>query len=82
MGDRLERLYDLRDQVSGWLSQSAADRAQLVLRLTSILEQIDELERAEPEAKGTVLDELAKRRTGKAQAPRPARTQKREQRRG
>ena len=50
--------------------------APLVLRLTTILEQIDQLEAKEPAAKGTVLDELKQRRARQGQAARPSRAAK------
>jgi hypothetical protein len=79
MSDRLERLIVLRDQVTAWLETAAADRAPLVLRLTTILEQIDAIEKAQPATKGTVLDELNSRRAAKSASGEvgPARKQQR-----
>jgi hypothetical protein len=65
VSDRLVRLYALRDQITGWLEQNAADRAPLALRLTQVLEQIEACEKAAPQTKGTALDEVNARRAAK-----------------
>jgi hypothetical protein len=62
MSDRLERLVVLRDQLTVWLAGNAPDRAQLALRLVSVLEQIEAIEKAQPATEGTVLDEVSARR--------------------
>lgn len=62
MSDRLSRLQVLRDQLTEWLADSPADRAQLALRLAATLEQIEACEKAQPQMKGTVLDELNAKR--------------------
>ena len=65
MSDRLDRLRALRDQLTGWLEENAADRAPLALRLTQVLAEIEACEKAAPETKGTVLDELKAKRSGR-----------------
>lgn len=79
MSDRLSRLQTLRDQLTAWLADSPADRAQLALRLASVLEQIEACEKAQPQTKGTVLDELNAKRAEReaAGASSPARNSKR-----
>lgn len=76
MTDRLDRLRTLRDQLTGWLEEPAADRAQLALRLSDVLAQIDALEKAQPAKEATALDELrAKRAARQTKSPaRPSRT--------
>ena len=79
---RLDDLRELRDalrpQVLEIHSEHGLQGASgLVGQYRACLAEIDELEAREPAAKGTVLDELAKRRGGKTQAPRPARAAKR-----
>ena len=62
MSERLLRLQILRDQLTEWLAIGPADRAQLALRLAATLEQIEACEKAQPQTKGTVLDELRAKR--------------------
>lgn len=79
-GVRVETLRALRDKLATQIedTDSGRDVAALSRQLTDVLEQIDKLERAGEGATqgGTVLDELAKRRTqrGRAGSPRRNRT--------
>lgn len=70
-GNRLATLRTLRDSLAADLDgcESLRDKAALSQRLMDVLGQIDVIEKAEPEAKGSPLDELAKRRSGRP-APR------------
>lgn len=63
-GDRVAALRDLRDLLSVTIvnAESSRDVAALSRQLTDVLSQIESAEKANPERKGTVLDELAKRR--------------------
>ena len=63
-GDRLATLRDLRDLLARTIteSDSARDVASLSRQLTDVLSLIETAEKAAPEAKGTALDELRKRR--------------------
>jgi hypothetical protein len=67
-GSRLTALRALRDRLAAEIDgcESARDVAALSRQLTDVLSQIDGL--APPEQKGTPLDELAKRRTGRGAA--------------
>jgi len=64
-GDRLATLRVLRDRLAVEIDGSASSRdvAALSQRLMDVLSQIDVIERAQPDAKGTPLDEVAKRRS-------------------
>lgn len=74
-GNRLDTLYGLRDMLARDLDicESMRDKAALSLRLMDALDQIAALEQAAPDQKGTVLDELAKRRAAPKQAAGKAR---------
>ena len=76
-GDALATLRALRDRLADELDtcESARDVAALSQRLMDVLAQIDTLEKARPEAKGTVRDDIAKRRAQRAAASKaPRRT--------
>jgi len=62
--DQLEALRALRALLALHLQKtdSARDVAALSRQMTDVLKQIAELKAAQPEQKGTPLDELAKRR--------------------
>lgn len=62
-GDRLATLRDLRDVLALTIveTDSARDVAALSRQLTDVLEQIDTVLKADPEKKGTALDEISKR---------------------
>lgn len=70
MSDRLGRLQTLRDQLTARLADRPSDRdfAALSLRLTDVLAQLDALEAAAPQTKGTVQDEVARQREARASA--------------
>lgn len=71
-GDRKASLEALRDVLAESIVEAPADkRAPLAQRLAEVLDKIAALE--PPKREGTPLDELAKRRSGKGQAPRRAR---------
>lgn len=74
-GDALATLRALRDRIAADLDScdSARDVASLSQRLMDVVEKIAALEKAQPAAKGTPLDELATRRSGKKSPARPAR---------
>jgi len=62
---RLERLCALRDRLTERVESGDVQDAllpQMVGVLSKLLAEIEACEKAEPEQKGTVLDELAKRR--------------------
>ncbi len=63
-GDRIQALTALRDRLAVDLDEcrSARDVAALSQRLMDVLAQIETAQAAKPEAKGTPLDELKKRR--------------------
>lgn len=67
-GDRVKSLEALRDRLATEIDKtgSARDVAALSQRLMDVLEQIDKL--TPGESGGTVLDELAKRRSSKVPA--------------
>lgn len=67
-GSRLTALTALRDHLATAIDgcESMRDLAALSRQLTDVLAQIETL--APPEQKGTPLDELAKRRTGRGAA--------------
>ena len=84
---RLEALEELaealRPQVLAEHSEHGLQGVSgLVGQYRATLAEIDELRAKAPDEKGTVLDELAKRRVGKTQAPRSGRAAQRKQRRG
>jgi hypothetical protein len=64
-GSRLAALRDLRDLIARTITatDSARDVAALSRQLTDVLGQIEDVEKAAPEQKGTPLDELARRRS-------------------
>jgi hypothetical protein len=66
-GDRLAALRDLRDLVARALvtTESARDVAALSRQMTDVLAQIEAVEKAAPEKKGTALDELQNRRAAR-----------------
>ena len=75
-GSRLVALRVLRDRLAREVDgcRSARDVAALSLRLIDVLEQIEHVERAQPEPRGTPLDEVARKRAGrKAAGSRPTR---------
>lgn len=71
-GDRLQSLITLRDMLAADLDfcESMRDKAALSLRFMDVLEQIAEIEKAQPAREGTALDEFTRRRTERQQAPR------------
>ena len=74
-GDRLVTLRALRDRLALDLDgcESKRDVASLSQRLMDVLEQIEAAEKAQPETKGTALDEIARRRSERAKGkPGPA----------
>jgi hypothetical protein len=76
-GDVLETLRALRDRLASELDgcDSSRDVAALSQRLMDVLAQIDAAEKARPVAKGTVRDDIAKRRSERAAASKaPRRT--------
>jgi hypothetical protein len=64
-GSRLAALRDLRDLIAKTITatDSARDVAALSRQMTDVLGQIEDVEKAAPEQKGTPLDELARRRS-------------------
>jgi hypothetical protein len=68
---RLVGLEALRDRLAGEIEtcESSRDVAALSLRLMDILAQLEEIGKAQPEEKGSPLDELAKRRSGRPASP-------------
>lgn len=71
-GNRLAALSDLRDLLATTITstESARDVAALSRQLADVLTQIEEARKADPEKKGTALDELKARRA--ARSPRAA----------
>ena len=71
-GDRLASLQALRDRLATDLDEceSKRDVAALSQRLMDVLEQIADIEKAQPAKEGTALDEFSRRRAAKSQAPR------------
>ena len=67
-GSRLDALRALRDTLARSIdgSDSGRDVAALSRQLTDVLSQIEAAEKASAPAKGTPLDELARRRGGSA----------------
>lgn len=63
-GDRLKSLQALRDRLASQIdgTDSSRDVAALSQRLMDVLAQIDEVVKAQPESKGTVRDEVARKR--------------------
>lgn len=83
---RLDDLRELRDALRPQVLDVHTEHglqgvSGLVGQYVKVLAEIEELEAREPAAKGTVLDELAKRRAGQAEAAGPGRAAKRQQRR-
>lgn len=78
---RRDGLVALRDMLARDLEvcDSMRDKAALSLRLMDALEQIEALDRAQPATRGTVLDELAKRRAESKPPARPSRPARRAQ---
>lgn len=66
-GDRLATLRDLRDVLAKSIVETDSGPAVAALsrQLTDVLSQIEVAEKAEPEQKGTALDELQKRRAAR-----------------
>lgn len=66
-GSRLTALKALRDSLAVDLDHcdSLRDKAALSLRFMDCVAQIELIEKAEPEAKGTALDEFSRRRQAK-----------------
>ena len=86
MTDRLARLEALRDALEPQILAIHSDHglqgvSGLVGQYRATLAEIDDVRAKAPDQKGTVLDELAKRRAGQSEAARPARPAKRRQRR-
>jgi hypothetical protein len=81
-GNRLTTLRALRDFLAEQLDACEAkrDAAALSQRLMDVLEQIADVEKAQPASEGTALDEFTRRRTDR-QAPRSSSAAKRQQRR-
>lgn len=81
MSDRLERLRNLRDQLTTRLEDCSSDHAfaQLAAQLRDVLAQIETCEADEPTKEATALDELrAKRAARKTSGPaRSSRTKSR-----
>jgi hypothetical protein len=69
-GDRVRALRSLRDVVARTIAgtDSARDVAALSRQLTDVLAQIEAAEKAEPEKKGSPLDELQNRRAARKPA--------------
>lgn len=67
-GDRLETLRGLRDRLTAAVdaTEDAYQLAQLSNRLEAVLQQIEAVERARPEKKGTPLDELHRKRAARS----------------
>ena len=65
MAERLEDLQALRADLKARLETCESDQNFAVMGrlLTDVVKQIEEIEKAVPSQKGTVLDELAKRRS-------------------
>jgi hypothetical protein len=74
-GDRLTSLRALRDRLAAEIDVcgSSRDVAALSQRLMDVLTQIDEAEKAQPEEKGTVRDEVARKRSEREAASKATR---------
>lgn len=66
-GDQLKTLCALRDRLAGEIDScdSARDLASLSARMVDVLAQIKLAAAAQPEQKGTALDELQRRRSAR-----------------
>lgn len=64
--DRLTRLRDLASLLEESIQEATVGvRAQLAAQYRATLTEIDELEKSQPEQKGTALDELNARRAAR-----------------
>ncbi len=67
-GERIDTLRAMRDELAGRLEVCSSDQNFAVMSrvLMDVLTQIESVEKSEPETKGTALDELAAKRSGKS----------------